>query len=283
MSRFEAQPHPLLRPYVHSYWGFVRDLTQMGTFTVTPDCFLELLFFVDPPMVEDARGTHQLPACTLIPLLREPLRLITTGYVRCAAVRLHAWSSGLIFAQADDGTAAWYDASERVADLIPAVTDAVRRAAWTDVATLFDATLPRFLTGVQHAALSAVKPFLAEPGDLPAPPTTNVAAEHGRSRRQVERQVRALTDRSPKQLVCLRRFQFVRDRLWSRPDTALDALAIEAGYADQAHLTREFRRYAARSPRAFTRDCERLKTFLSDEDVAFVQDAVNAHAYDGGT
>jgi len=41
---------------VHLYWGFVRDLSQTPTFTVTPDCFIELLFFVEPPLVDETGG-----------------------------------------------------------------------------------------------------------------------------------------------------------------------------------------------------------------------------------
>ena len=36
-------------------------------------------------------------------------------------------------------------------------------------------------------------------------------------------------------------------------DTDLAAVAFEAGYADQAHLTREFRRLAGRQPAALLR------------------------------
>ncbi len=85
MSRFQAEPHPSLRPYVQSYWGFVRDFSNMREVSITPDCFSEVIFFADPPLVDDNGVLRRLPPCTLIPLLDEPLRLVNDGFVRCAA------------------------------------------------------------------------------------------------------------------------------------------------------------------------------------------------------
>ena len=86
--------------------------------------------------------------------------------------------------------------------------------------------------------------------------------------------MRALTHRSPKQLTSLTRFQFVRDTLWAQPDVKLAMLAFDAGYADQAHPTRHFRRYSGQSPGEFIRDSVRLKASLRHQDgnVAFLQD-----------
>ncbi len=277
MNRFEAEAHSVLRPYIHSYWGGARDLSSTGRFTVTPDCFLELIFFVDPPSVEDAGGRcRQLSVCTLIPLLSEPIHLLANGVVRCASVRWHAWAAGILFPQADASSRAWHDVSAAFCDLLPLITAALRREAWAEIAAAFDRTLPRALADARPAApgLAAARAFVSSPDGTVAEQTDKVAARQGRSRRQIERQVRSLTHRSPKQLVCLRRFQFARDSLWARPDTDLASLAFEAGYADQAHLTRHFRRYAGQSPGEFKRDCARLKAFPRPGDVAFVQDGL---------
>lgn len=92
MMRFEAEPHALLRPYVASYRGFAREFSQRRDFSVTPDRFVVLIFFVDTPYVDDANGRIRLPTCTLVPLLEEPLRLAA----RLGAVRP--------FVAAPDGT-----------------------------------------------------------------------------------------------------------------------------------------------------------------------------------
>ncbi len=105
----------------------------------------------------------------------------------------------------------------------------------------------------------------------------DVGDAHGISRRQVERNVKALTGTSPKQLANLARFQRVRDALWANPDAGLAALAAEVGYADQPHLTRQFKRYAGVTPRQFQAQMARLRAWHEAEDapsreVAIVQD-----------
>ena len=284
MSRLETKPALLLRPYVHSYWSIVRDLSAAGGFTVTPDCFLELIFFDDPPWVEEATGRRQLSECTLISLLSEPLHLVTSGVVRCASVRLHAWAAGIVFPHTNTSSQAWFDVTASFMAETPLVIEALRRGAWEQITALFDTALLRAFSGKQPtpSALAAARAFVSPPdGDTTC--AGMVAAQQGRSRRHVERQVRSLTDRSPKQLACLTRFQFVRDTLWARPGTELAALAFEAGYADQAHLTRHFRRYAACTPGQFIRDCGQLKTLLGTQAVAFVQDGGKEGDYPADT
>jgi len=55
--------------------------------------------------------------------------------------------------------------------------------------------------------------------------------------------------------------------------TTLARLAAEAGYADQSHMTRDFRRYAGQTPARFARDAAARKKWLAALDVAFVQEA----------
>ena len=282
MSRFQAEPSVPLRRYVHSYWGLVRDLSEVGGFTITPDRFLELIFFVNPPSVEAAEGWRPLPRCVLIPLLGQPLRLAAGGTVCCAAVRLHAWAAGLVLPQANASASSWHDAAPVFGAHVPAVLAALRRGAWQEVARLFDAALPRALAGPSPPAsvLAAARSLANPPAGTRAVATGEMARQQGRSRRQIERGVRRLTHRSPKQLSSLARFQFVRDTLWARPAVELAALAFEAGYADQAHLTRQFRRYAGQTPGEFRRHCAQLKAFVAAQDVANIQDALE-NARDG--
>ena len=62
--------------------------------------------------------------------------------------------------------------------------------------------------------------------------------------------------------------------LWARPDADLRSLAAEAGYADQAHMTRQFRRYADTTPAAYKRECLRLGSFLRAQNVGILQDEI---------
>ncbi len=76
-----------------------------------------------------------------------------------------------------------------------------------------------------------------------------VARALGVSERQLERRFLARVGVTPKRLATLRRFERAAARAESAP--SLTAAALEAGYYDQSHFNRDFRRFAGVSPRAF--------------------------------
>jgi AraC-like DNA-binding protein len=77
-----------------------------------------------------------------------------------------------------------------------------------------------------------------------------VAAELGVSARQLQRLVTAAVGYGPKLLARVLRFQ----RLQALAPATLLELALEAGYADQAHMTAEVRLLAGLSPVRFLKD-----------------------------
>jgi AraC-like DNA-binding protein len=85
----------------------------------------------------------------------------------------------------------------------------------------------------------------------------DVAAEVGLSLRQLRRRCHAVVGYGPKTLQRVLRFRRFVSRVDAVPATpdALDlaALAAEAGYADQAHLTRECGRLSGLTPAALAR------------------------------
>lgn len=197
----------------------------------------------------------------LIPLLARPLHLVLDGPVRFAAARLYAWAAGIVFPQANEPNRNWYDVSATFASAQPSFENALRYGAWGDVPRTFDEALLRAMNERRAApdTLGTVRTFVSRRGEAEAPEAWQTVTERPRSRRQVERLARALTHRSPQQLVRLARFHYVRDTLWARPDSRLNDVALDAGYADQAHLSREFRRFSGRTPTQFKRDVANLQ------------------------
>jgi AraC-like DNA-binding protein len=55
------------------------------------------------------------------------------------------------------------------------------------------------------------------------------------------------------------RFEQVRNQLWLKPDSNLAGLAHEFGYTDQAHLSKEFKRFSGTTPAAFARKAKKGK------------------------
>lgn len=79
--------------------------------------------------------------------------------------------------------------------------------------------------------------------------TIGLADELGVSRRTLHRDIMAAAGLPPRTLAQLLRFRATVDRLRTRKGSLAD-LAAESGYADQAHLTREVRRFAGLPPAA---------------------------------
>jgi methylphosphotriester-DNA--protein-cysteine methyltransferase len=80
----------------------------------------------------------------------------------------------------------------------------------------------------------------------------DVARELAISERQLLRRFQASVGYGPKTLARVLRFRRFVDAV-DRGESDLARLALDAGYADQAHLTREIRRMAGLTPHAFVR------------------------------
>ncbi len=78
------------------------------------------------------------------------------------------------------------------------------------------------------------------------------------SERQLRRRFEATTGLTPTTLHRILRFQRFLALAWisRRPSSHIGRLAVEAGYTDQAHLSREAARLEGRSPRAFLSESE---------------------------
>lgn len=88
--------------------------------------------------------------------------------------------------------------------------------------------------------------------DRPAARVAEVADEIGLSARQLQRRVADAVGYGPKTLARVLRFRRLQALATSAP--ALVDLALDAGYADQAHMTAEVTRLAGLSPVRFLKD-----------------------------
>ena len=70
--------------------------------------------------------------------------------------------------------------------------------------------------------------------------------------RQVERLFQRLVGVSPRVLVRVARFDRARNAVLSRDGESLSGIALDAGYYDQAHFNREFRRHASMPPGSYS-------------------------------
>ena len=130
-------------------------------------------------------------------------------------------------------------------------------------------------TSAQHAAAQLELAVAERLADAPAPDPVVAQATRrlmsGRyagvasmasslfiSERQLRRRFEVATGLAPTTLHRIFRFQRFLALAWTspRPSTQVARLAVEAGYADQAHLSREAARLEGRSPRSFLSESE---------------------------
>lgn len=101
-------------------------------------------------------------------------------------------------------------------------------------------------------------------------PVHQVAAAAHSTVRTLERKFKQSSGHTVKDVSGVMRFEQVRNRLWTSPESNIAALAEEFGYTDQSHLSREFKRYSGATPAAFARKTRERKQAGGDF-VAFVQ------------
>jgi AraC-like DNA-binding protein len=144
--------------------------------------------------------------------------------------------------------------------------------SWPERFAAVDGALVRLLGGPVGDPAVAVAPEVGEVwrrvfADGGRGRVADLAREVGWSRRHLASRFRAATGLTPKQALRVARFEAVRDSLVTRPGRSLSTVAADHGFADQQHLSREWRALAGCS----------VGTWLREE-FPFVHDA----AGDGG-
>jgi AraC-like DNA-binding protein len=138
--------------------------------------------------------------------------------------------------------------AEELADLRVPVTE-----VWSDGEAMREAAalrgLPGLIDAMRARAVAAADPLTRAAAlglALPGAKVSTLGDELGISERQLRRRFADAVGFGPKTLARILRFQ--RFLQLANGGSDLAGLAFEAGYADQAHLTRECRRLAGRTP-----------------------------------
>ncbi len=157
-----------------------------------------------------------------------------------AALALFGVSAAELAGQHVDLRELWGSRAESLYQQLAACPDPQRRQA------LFERFLLRRLRGARgldpQIALAA-RTLQREPAAVAA-----MAAGAGRSHRHFIAAFRDATGLSPKRYARVQRFRRLLERLSALPDPDWAGLALDAGYADQSHLIREFGEFAGVSP-----------------------------------
>jgi AraC-like DNA-binding protein len=248
----EWRPCPALRDIVLAYWRVEGDGSSVPAPAILPDADVELVINLgDPVMLQGSAFTGRQPPRAAVGLLDRAVRMRYLGQVRTFGVRLHA---------------------ARAAGFLGVRAAALRNtvAPLRTLSKTLDAHLQR-LRDDRHleseAARSRVESVLVDQATHARPsdalvvravdrllgseeplPVTRLARECGVSSRLLHRRFLTAVGTAPKRLERLARFARTWQQATMGPPLTWADLALANGYADQAHLIREFRAFGAEPP-----------------------------------
>lgn len=253
MPPLNAAPHPLLANLIQTLWFVERDFTPSLAFDVLPDSRIELIFNLGVPCQASVNGRSQpLGDCFVVGLLDQPVSIQADGRVILAGVRFYPWGFSRLMA---DHVRLPLNGLSRPDAEVCQFQETLARQSGSEAVF---AALQAFLLGLMLRAASpdedfvaAARRILSDHGDLDI---TALAEATGTAPRTLRRRFQNILGMGPKGLARTARFEYVRDALWNDPDAELSQLALAAGYADQAHMQREFRQFGGRTPRRFAEE-----------------------------
>lgn len=249
LHHVEVEPPAGLRDAVRCLWYDRLDGGDMpADFTILPDGYAEIVFHTGSVRTAQAGA---LPSPFIMGLLDRPVLLRAQGRLDIIGIRCFPWTVFDLLGLAP-GEGPVHVFSHPICQLQPLLADCLRAGRIDEAFTLLRGWL------LAHPAQLAVDGRLRKAGAAllgagGAVPVSEVALAAHASVRTLERKFKASSGHTVKDVAGLMRFEGVRNRLWLHPAESIAALAEEFGYTDQAHLSREFKRYSGTTPAAFAR------------------------------
>jgi hypothetical protein len=256
MQPQQLEAPPALRASIKCFWHTTLDFGAVpASFEVLPDGYAEIIFYFGTACsVATPGGLQPLPSPFLMGLLNQPVRLHAQGRLAVIGIRCYPWAvfDLLGLPASNDG---WRSLAHPIAELQAALSQEVQ-------------------AGNGVAALALAEAYFLAARWRPA--VAGLLGKAGGAMRQANgtlpvSQFKHAAGHTVKDVSGLMRFEQVRNHLWLKPEASLAGLAQELGYADQAHLSREFKRYSGTTPAAFARTAKRRQPAASPGFVAFVQ------------
>jgi len=227
--------------------GVWRLETGAGADDIAPDSRCELIFHLaEPPEEKTASGWVRQPGQMVYGPLTRVLNLRRTSPMTVMAVRLKPQGIGALTAD----PRALRNRSRDLFALLPPnlVTELANAAQYElhDFSEMARVAL-RPTTGWEVQVLRFCEALQILEQDM-AIPAINLAARMKISRRTLDRDFMRHTGLTPGEFMQIHRYQSARAHIRTGASSLSDIAAL-CGYSDQAHMTREFRRFAGKTPR----------------------------------
>ena len=271
MAYREFLPDVRLSHLVRDYWQVdeYHDIGQQEH-RFMPERLVRLTFYAGTTWRGSLTGGELalMPSASLDGLTLTPLRAVSIGSTKALGVEVYPWGARQLFG---------WDFGQPTLDLglnhpllARALSALLRLDAWDEARQLLEDWLLGLLAerGREPGAGTRAAETLYH--TLGQVRLGTLAEELNLSARQLERLFASEVGVNAKTLARLIRFEEVHNRLWSDPTVSLAQLAYDLGFADQAHLTREFKALSYMTPRTFGQfvqlDTGRLPVHLLTQD-----------------
>lgn len=269
VAHAEFDPPDRMAETIRCIWVERREFgAEPAGFTILPDGYAEIVFCVGS--VALAGAETPLPSPFIMGLLDRPVVLHVQGRMDVLGIRCFPWTvfDLLGLPASGDAVRSFDHPIAQLQPVVAACLQAGRHEAAVDHVRryLLSIDAPSASDAVLRKAGAALR---GSQGDVTV---GSVAAAAHASVRTLERRFRRSSGRTVKDVAGAMRFEQVRNRLWTQPDSPLAALAQEFGYTDQAHLSRDFKRYSGATPAAFARKARSARLAAGAHPVAFLQD-----------
>ncbi|HET9956707.1 MAG TPA: helix-turn-helix domain-containing protein [Polyangiaceae bacterium] len=249
--RFARYPAPALRGHVERLWGW-ENAGPLPLPLVTPGLGAEIFFHHGTALRSSVQGVEREHSQGHLLCVRHaPLQFLEQRDVGFTVARIRAGALGrftrIPLRDLKDSQLEVPEIWGRAgAETVERVADAKTQEERATIIEQF--LLDRLLETQVDAIAERALQLIYRCPDISIP---ELAEGCGLGRRQLERRVTNYFGQSPVELRCLARFYRVVRRLVLEPSRDTLQSGLEAGYFDQSHLIRDFKRFTGMTPQAF--------------------------------
>jgi AraC-like DNA-binding protein len=259
-----------LRVLIKDFWYVSRDADELQpSFEVVPDGYAEIIFhFGSGCSLATPAGWQPLPSHFLVGLLNQPVLFRAESRLQILGIKCLPWAvfELLGLPPGKDGVRSM---GHPIAQLQAPLQQLIEAGSVAEAL----AQVSRYFRQA-HARPAADRLLSQAGGAMRAAygtlPVSQVAAAAHATVRTLERKFKQAAGHTVKDVSGLMRFEQVCRQLWLHPAASLAGLAQELGYADQAHLGRDFKRYSGTTPAAFARKATCWQQAAGPDFVAFI-------------
>jgi AraC-like DNA-binding protein len=253
MDYREFLPHPALRNDVECYWCVTGNSTDF--WTVYPDACMDILFnfgsFIETRNDDGSELSRN--TAFVIGNMFTPIQSRSIGTTDLFGIRFRAAGMGRIVRVP---LAEFNDASLSLNTVYRLAPEAEQLQPLTvrERINMIDRWLLKRMTfpnGKPEAWEHCLNTIVARDGNINV---YDLAREVGISQKQMERKFVEKVGPTPKQFAQLLKFRKLREYLANRQDESLMNVAYDFDFADHAHLTKFFRKFAQKTPSEFLRE-----------------------------